>query len=291
MQSSTEISSLLITQLTSWWQGLVAMTPNIIAAILIVLLFYGLARIAKIIVRKFVSRTELPVSIQRILTGTTSISITLVGFIIGLSVLGLQKAVTTTLAGAGVVGLALGFAFQDVAANFISGLFLVMRKPFAVDDIIAVKDQLGSVVEINLRATKIETPDGQMVYIPNKDVFQNDVTNYSEIGVRRVDIACGVAYDSDLDQAQKTAQETIRKLPFIEKDMPVQIFFDNFGGSSIDFSIRFWIDFTTPADYPKAQDKAIRAINQSFSDAGIDIPFPVRTINFDDNNQLSDNLN
>jgi len=289
MHSDPEIISLLSAKLLAWWQGLQELIPNIIAALLIIIAFYTAARLAKIMVRKAVSRTKLPTSIRRILAGTTSVTITTVGFIVALSVLGLQKAVTTALAGAGVIGLALGFAFQDVAANFISGLFLIMRKPFAVDDIIAVKDQLGSVVEINLRSTKIETPDGQMVYIPNKDVFQNDVTNYSELGVRRVDIACGVAYDTDLSEAQKVARETIKSLSFVVEDKPVQIFFDEFGGSSIDFSVRFWIDFTTPADYPKAQDKAIRAIDKAFTEAGIDIPFPVRTLEFADNPQWLEN--
>jgi small conductance mechanosensitive channel len=286
MNSGSEIDSLLTTKLLSWWDGLQALIPLILAGLLIIVIFYGLARLAKMIVRKAVGRTELPVSVQQILAGTTSVAITIIGLIVALSVLGLKTAVTTALAGAGVVGLALGFAFQDVAANFISGLFLIMRKPFATGDAIAVNDQLGSVVEINLRATKIKTPDGQMVYIPNKDVFQNDLTNYSELGVRRVDIGCGVAYDSDLNKAQKVARKAVKNLPFVVEDKPVQVFFDNFGGSSIDFSVRLWIDFTTPGDYPKAQDKVIRALKKAFADASIDIPFPVRTLEFADNQQM-----
>jgi len=286
MNSGSEIDSLLTTKLLSWWEGLQALIPLILAGLLIIVIFYGLARLAKMIVQKSVSRTELPVSVQQILAGTTSVAITIIGLIVALSVLGLKTAVTTALAGAGVIGLALGFAFQDVAANFISGLFLIMRKPFATGDVIAVNDQLGSVVAINLRATKIKTPDGQMVYIPNKDVFQNDVTNYSELGIRRVDIGCGVSYDTDLEQAQAVAKKTINDLSFVVEDKPVQIFFAEFGGSSVDFSIRFWIDFTTPADYPKAQDKAIRAINNTFSKADISIPFPVRTLEFADNQQM-----
>ncbi|PSO45945.1 MAG: mechanosensitive ion channel protein MscS [Parcubacteria group bacterium SW_6_46_9] len=288
MNPGSDIGLLLSTKLVSWWEGLQALIPLILAGLLIIVVFYGLARLAKMIVRKSVSRTELPVPIQQIIAGTTSVAITAFGLIVALSVLGLQKAITTALAGAGVIGLALGFAFQDVAANFISGLFLIMRKPFATGDIITVNDQLGSVVAINLRVTKIKTPDGQMVYIPNKDVFQNNVINYSELGIRRVDIGCGVAYDTDLEQAQTVARKTIKDLSFVVEDRPVQIFFAEFGGSSIDFSIRFWIDFATPGDYPKAQDKAIRAIKNAFSNADIDIPFPIRTLEFAENPKWPD---
>jgi small conductance mechanosensitive channel len=288
MNPGSDIGSLLSTKLLSWWEGLQALIPLILAGLLIIVISYGLARLAKMIVQKSVSRTELPVPIQQIIAGTTSVAITIVGLIVALSVLGLKTVVTTALAGAGVIGLALGFAFQDVAANFISGLFLIMRKPFATGDVIAVNDQLGSVVAINLRATKIKTPDGQMVYVPNKDVFQNNVINYSELGVRRVDIGCGVAYDTDLEHAQAVARKTIKELPFVVEDKPVQIFFAEFGGSSIDFSVRFWIDFTTPGDYPKAQDKAIRAINNAFSNADIDIPFPIRTLEFADDPKWPD---
>jgi len=288
MQSNQNVTSLLVDRLSSWWDSLIATAPNILAAVLLIIGFYGFSRFVKMLARKGINQTNLPQPVQNILVGFAGIITTVTGVIIALSILGLKTAVTTALAGAGVIGLALGFAFQDVAANFISGLFLIMRKPFATGDVIAVNDQLGSVVEINLRATKIKTPDGQMVYVPNKEVFQNNVINYSELGVRRVDIGCGVAYDTNLKQAKTVARKTIEELSFVVEDRPVQIFFAEFGGSSIDFSVRFWINFGTPGDYPKAQDKAIRALNNAFSNADIDIPFPIRTLEFADDSKWSD---
>ena len=89
------------------------------------------------------------------------------------------------LAGAGVVGLALAFAFQDIAANFISGIFISFRKPLHIDDIVKIGDYMGRVEEINLRDTVLRTFQGQMVIIPNKNVFQNPIENYSMLGKRR----------------------------------------------------------------------------------------------------------
>lgn len=288
--SATAVGTIIMTKLTGWWSGFLNLLPNIAAALVVLLLFYLLSRIARWLVRRAVLETELPDSLQGILVGIVGMVVLVVGFITSLSVLGLKKTVTTALAGAGVLGLALGFAFQDVAANFVSGVFLIFRRPFTEGDLIEVKDQLGNVLQTNLRSTKLRTPDGETIYIPNSDVFQNDVTNYSELGVRRVDIDCGVAYDTDLKKAQSLAVETISELDIVEQDRAIEVYYDGFGDSAITFTLRFWIDFSTPADFPKAKDKAVQAIKTAFEDADIDMPFPIRTIKFDngtDPNQLN----
>lgn len=287
---ATTVGDIIMTKVTAWWGGFLNLLPNIAAALFVLLLFYLFSRVARWLVRRAVLETELPDSLQGILVGIAGMVILTVGFITSLSVLGLKKTVTTALAGAGVLGLALGFAFQDVAANFVSGVFLIFRRPFTEGDLIEVKDQLGNVLQTNLRSTKLRTPDGETIYIPNSDVFQNDVTNYSELGVRRVDIDCGVAYDTDLNKAQNLAVDTIANLNIVEEDRAIEVFFDGFGDSAITFTIRFWIDFSTPADYPKAKDKAVQAIKTAFEEANIDMPFPIRTIKFD-NDTGPDQLN
>jgi len=111
-----------------------------------------------------------------------------------LSILKLNTAVTSILAGAGIIGLALAFAFQDIAANFISGIFISFRRPLRVGDIVKVKDYMGKVEEINLRDTILRTFQGQTVIIPNKEVFQNPIENFSRLGKRRIDLWIGVSY-------------------------------------------------------------------------------------------------
>lgn len=281
-ESALEISNVLVGKLAAWWNGFLSILPNLAAAILVLLLFYTFSRIARWMTMQAAKRSDLPDSLQRLFAGLASITVFVVGVMVSLSVLGLHKTVTTALAGAGVIGLALGFAFRDVAANFVSGVFLIFRRPFTEDDLIEVKDQMGKVLQTNLRSTKLRTPDGETVYIPNTDVFQNDVTNYTEFGVRRIDIECGVAYETDLAFAKNIAREAIEDLDIGEENRSVEVYFDGFGDSAITFTARFWIDFSEPADYPKAQDIAVRAIKDAFVREEIDMPFPIRTIQFDD---------
>ena len=119
-----------------------------------------------------------------------------------LSILQLDKAVTSILAGAGIIGLALAFAFQDIAANFISGIFISFRKPIKLGDVVKINDYMGKVEQINLRDTIILTFQGQMVIIPNKDVFQSPIENYSLLGRRRLDLVVGVSYGDDLEKVK-----------------------------------------------------------------------------------------
>lgn len=281
-ESALKVSNILLDQLASWWSGFLNLLPNIAAAILVLLVFYGISKIVRWITTQAAKRSDLPTSLQRLFSGIAGIAVFVTGAVISLSVLGLHKTITTALAGAGVIGLALGFAFQDVAANFVSGVFLIFRRPFTEGDLIQVKDQMGKVLQTNLRSTKLRTPDGETIYIPNAVVFQNNVTNYTEFGVRRIDIECGVAYDTDLAHAQDIARSAIEDLNIGEGNRSVEVYFDGFGDSAITFTVRFWINFEEPADYPKAQDMAVRAIKDAFAREEIDMPFPIRTIQFDD---------
>ena len=115
------------------------------------------------------------------------------------------------LAGAGVLGLALAFAFQDIAANFMSGIFISFRKPINIGDIVKIKDYMGKVTEINLRDSVIRTFQGQLVIIPNKDIFQNAIENYSMWGKRRIDLAVGISYGDDLDKVKGSNPRLSRK--------------------------------------------------------------------------------
>jgi small conductance mechanosensitive channel len=195
-------------------------------------------------------------------------------------VLGLDKTVTSLLAGAGVLGLALAFAFQDIAGNFMSGILLALRRPFGSADWIETNDFFGVVEDLNLRSTIVRTPQGQLVTIPNSSVLQNPIKNYTKLGKRRVDLSCGVAYGDDLDKVEKVAPSSLNNLDFIDSERPVDFYFTEFGGSSIDFKLRFWIDFKGQADFLKAQSEAIKALKAAFDQSGITIPFPIRTLDF-----------
>lgn len=266
-------------RLTAIREGFFSALPDIIAAAIVVVMFYALGSIIEAAIERSVRRFA-PQSVWVLFGRTAKIVTLILGVVVALGVLGLQRTVTTALAGAGIIGIVLGFALQDVVANLASGLIILFRKPFQEGDLIGVKEQFGIVKQIDLPATKLQNPSGQMVYVPNKDIFGNDVENYSEIGIRRVDLLCGISYGDDLDNARKVAKQSVEALEYVIDEEPVQVFYQEFSDHSIKLELRFWIDFENQLDFLRAQSEAIQTIKKAFSEHGITIPFPIRTLDF-----------
>lgn len=272
--------SLIVDKLGTWIRGAIAYLPNLVVAVIVVLLFVTLARMARDAVRRVSSAVTDNRQIRQLLATLTYVAVIAIGLFTALSILDLQGVVTSLLAGVGIIGLALGFAFQDLAANFMAGILMAIRRPFKLGDIIDTNDHMGVVEEVSIRSTRIRTFQGQEVRIPNSAVFGNPLTNYSDRGERRVDLACGVAYGDDLEQARLVALEAIEGLDFVRAEKGVQLFYNEFGDSSINFDLRFWIEFVTQKDFLHARSEAIVALKRAFDANGITIPFPIRTLDF-----------
>lgn len=263
-----------------WITGFIGMLPNLVVALLILIVFYVIGKMTRKAVNKLLSKVTTNKTITNLLETIISIAVIGVGVFIALSVLQLDGAVTSLLAGAGIIGLALGFAFQDIASNFISGVILSIRHPFGIGDIIQTNDFYGTVQKLNLRNTIMKTPTGQVVYIPNKAVFENPLENFTTTGLRRVDLSCGVSYGDDLEKAKKVALKAIDEVENVLSNKGIEFYYDEFGGSSINFKIRFWVRFATNPDFWSARSEAIIAITKAFDENDIMIPFPIRTLDF-----------
>lgn len=267
-------------KLTGWLETLTAMLPNLLVAILILVVFYFFARLAKKVAGKIFQQITDKPAIQYLFQTVVYLVTLGVGLVVALNVLNLQQTVTSILAGAGIVGLALGFAFQDIAANFISGIMMAFRKPIIVGDIVESGDYMGFVEKIDLRVTTIRTFQGLHVLIPNKDVSNSPITNYTKTNERRVDLELGVSYADDLEKVKEVTLKTLEELPFLLKNKSVDFFYTGFGGSSIDFSARFWVEYPDQPGFLKAQSDAIMAVKKAFDTNEITIPFPIRTLDF-----------
>lgn len=270
-------------KISGWIEQSIAMIPNLLVAVLILIAFIFIARLARWVIRKsFKNGSALNSNLSTIASNLGYFFVLTLGVFVALSVLNLNKTVTSLLAGAGVIGLALGFAFQDTASNFIAGLFIAFREPFNRGDFIETKNYLGTVKQINIRATIMETVNGLEVIIPNKEVFQNPITNYTSTKRRRVDIACGVSYADDLDLVEKVAIDAVRDIKSLAQDMnePISFVYEEFGGSSIDFKIRIWLEESSQGTYLGVRSDAIKRIKKAFDKHGISIPFPIRTLDF-----------
>lgn len=280
IESFEDAVSLLTDKLDGWLEALILMLPNLILALLILVLFWLLSRVTRSGVRHTLERTGMTATIRYLVTTAVSVSVLATGLFIALGALGLDKTLTSLLAGVGILGLALGFAFQSIASNFIAGIMISVRQPFSVGQVIETHDYFGTVQEINLRSTVLESPQGQIVRIPNREVFENPLVNYSTLRRRRIDLAVGISYGDDLDKAKHLTIEAVEGIEGRLENRPVELFYEEFGASSINFVVRFWIPFHQQAEFLDAQSQAIQRIKRTFDDNDITIPFPIQTLDF-----------
>ena len=270
----------LIAKLDGWLDAAVLMLPNLGAAILILLAFWIAARILSTLTARLLKRATPYIEINRLLSRLVWVIVMAAGLFIALGVLQLDKTVTSLITGAGILTLIAGLAFQDLASNFIAGILLQLRHPFRTGELIKTNEYYGVVEHINLRATVIRTLTGQLVFIPNKDVFNKPLENYSAAGKRRVDLPVGISYGDDLERAGQIATAAVGQIPGRDEDQPVELFYEGFGDSSIDFVVRFWIPFRRETDYLLARSEAVKRIKRAFDEEGVTIPFPIRTLDF-----------
>lgn len=267
-------------KLTNWWELIVSMLPNFLLAIGVLALFILGARFVRKGLKKLLDKTYKNKELSNVLVKIVNVAVIVTGMMVALSILELDKTVTSVLAGAGIIGLALSFAFQDLAANLISGFVMAAKNPFEIGDVIQVKDYIGEVKEIQLRSTLIQTFDGNEVRIPNRILFENPLINFYETKSRMVQLAVGVSYAEDLEKVEKVTKEAIENLPVSLEERDVQVIYKVFGGSSINLEVRYWVDYEDYYHYLKGISEGVKSIKSAYDNNGITIPFPIRTLDF-----------
>jgi small conductance mechanosensitive channel len=269
----------LITKLDGWAVLTIKMLPNLMVAIIVLVIIVKLSRPLAKLVARAVMRFSGYRHIARLTATMTRLAVVTVGIILALDVLNLDRAVASMLAGVGILGIAFGFASQDIAANFMSGILLHFIHPFRIDDFIKSGEFLGHVESIDMRSTKIRNQQGQRITIPNKNILGNPIINYTVSGERRVDLPWSLTQVEDLEQAEQLAIKVVEALEWRIPERPVELFYEKVGDYTIDFEIRFWTDPEQKV-YLKARSEAIKAIKRIYEEHGIPMPSPVRVLDF-----------
>jgi small-conductance mechanosensitive channel len=267
-------------KLTLWLKEIIRLLPNIALAALILVLGFFIAKWLKNLTGKVSKKIIHNETLRNLLTSLVYIFLLGITIFITLSVLKLDKAVTSILAGAGIIGLALAFAFQDIASNFMSGIFLSLRRPLHIGDVVQIKDFMGKITQINLRDTVLRTFQGQMVIIPNKEVLQNPIENFSLLGKRRMDLTVGVSYGEELQKVKDITLRAVQGIEGLTKEDEITFFYKEFGDSSINFDIRLWVHTPEQPDYLQVRSEAVMRIKKAYDENNITIPFPIRTLDF-----------
>ena len=281
--SATDAVSSLWDKLDGWVDSFILKLPNMAVAILVMILFYFLAKGLSKVVKRLILRKVKEQAIKDIIGQIVFAVILVIGFFVALGVMDLDKVLTSVLAGAGVVGLAIGLALQGTLSNTVSGFILSFLPKISIGDWIESNDEKGFVTEINLRNVTIKRPDNNFTVIPNSTFVDNPFTNFSLNKRSRIVVACGVGYESDLQMVEDLVVKIIGDQFKQENDEEIEFFFQEFGDSSINFIVRFWADAKNGKDAHILKHKAIKTIKKHFDANDVNIPFPIRTMDFGKN--------
>lgn len=280
-QLNTAFSN-LTEKLLGWLDAIIQNLPNLILSIIVLVSAYYIAKYVNKFTYKLVARKVKQKSISNIIARISAVAVVLVGLFLALGILDLSKTLTSLLTGAGVAGLVIGLALQGTLSNTIAGIMISFRKKIQIGNWVETNGFSGEIIDINLKDFTIKEADNNLVVIPNKMILENPLKNYSLTTRMRVFLECGVGYESNLEQVEKLTKDTIvNSFEQVETSEDVEFYYTEFGGSSINYLCRFWIDAENALEKLKAKTKAIIEIKKAYDKEGINIPFPIRTLQFD----------
>ena len=264
------------------WVGFVERIPYFVASIIVILIFWFLSIVFKKIVHKLLGSRSRHQNLVKVFQRVGGALIFFIGFMIAM-VIAVPGFTPAKLIGAlGIGSVAIGFAFKDIFQNLLSGILLLISEPFRIGDQIVSGDYEGTVEDIKIRATTIRTYDGRQVVIPNSDLYTSALTVNTAYKQRRLHVAVGIGYEDDIEAAKAEIIKALDKIESVSKKATPSVIATGFGGSSIDLMVRWFIEDGTQANKVASIHQVIVGIKNSLDAAGVNIPFPIRTIDLSD---------
>ncbi len=204
--------------------------------------------------------------------------IVIMAFVAALGMFGVKT--TSFVAIIGAAGLAIALSFQGALGSLASGVMLLLFRPFNVGDFIKAGGESGTVEEIGLIATTLDTPDKRRIIVPNSEIFGSTIENVSHHNERRADVEVGCDYSADIDETRAVLQRAGESVEGRDTSKDVQVYLKSLGGSSVDWVVRIW---TTRDDFWAVKERGVRAVKMHLDEAGIGIPFPQMDVHLDRN--------
>ena len=272
--------NILVIQIKDIARSAIAVMPQILIAIATITLTFLIAKAARAIVRRTLGRSKLRKSLKNLFVLLTSIATWTFGIMLAALIAFPNLTPTKLLAGLGIGSVAVGFAFKDIFENFLAGIIILLRREMRIGDYIECEGLEGQVEDILVRETHIRQTDGQLVIVPNSLLFKYPLTIKTDLEQRRTTIVCGIAYREDVDKARDVIKTAVESCSGVITDRkPVQIFAQEFADSSINFEVTWWTG-SAPVEIRRSRDTVIAAVKRALDEAGIEIPFPHRTLTF-----------
>ncbi|MCD6109787.1 mechanosensitive ion channel [bacterium] len=263
------------TQLTGLFDFFVVKIPAFIAAFVVFVLFYIMAKaIKKIVEGRMADKFEEHKEMQILAGRTASTATIIIGATISLNIAGIDLTAIIAAAGFGV-----GFALKDIIINFLAGVMILAQKHFTIGDFIKIDGTIGKIIEIQTRATILQALDGTMVVVPNSDLFSKQVISYTSNPFRRIEIAVGVEYGTDLNKAVEVCYKALKATKGVLIEPKPVVIVMEFADSSINLAVRAWVE--SRGGWLSIRSTLAVNIKKFFDQVGINIPFPITTVIFD----------
>ena len=255
------------------WELVTIYGLRVIAAVVILIVGRWVAMGVRNLVKRLMRKSNIDQTIRRFVGNLTYI--TLLAFVVlaALNQLGIQT--TSFIAVLGAAGLAVGLALQGSLANFAAGFLMIIFRPFRVGDYIEGGGVAGTVEEIQIFTTTLQTPDNKTVIVPNAKMTSDNINNWTAKGTRRVDMVMGIGYDDDIDKAKQIMRDVLSQDSRILPEPPPQVAVIELGDSSVNFMVRPWVKAT---DYWGVYSDVTEKVKKAFDANGINIPYPQRDI-------------
>jgi small-conductance mechanosensitive channel len=263
----------VVGKLADLWTDFLAFLPLLGVAFVVFVLFVWLGRVAGRWERPYrrLSRNRF---VQDLLRQGARSAVLFLGVLVALEILGATGAAAAVLGTAGVLGLAVGFAFKDLVENYIAGVLLSLRQPFEPNDHVVIDGREGKVLRLTSRAAILMTLDGNHLRIPNAAVFKGVILNYSRNPRRRFEFAVGVGSGEDLGAALRLGIETLAGVPGVLADPEPWAQIEALGDSSVTVRFYAWID-QRESSFPHVRTEALRRVKEALEGAGMDLPEPI----------------
>lgn len=268
---SSEIQASVESAFARLLESAITIVPRFIAALLVIGLFWAFAAGVRWLMRIIFRRIIEDLTVENLIKQVAYYAVWALGLIVAADALGFDPQ--TVITGLGLTGLALGFALKDIISNFISGILILILRPFELGDQIVVGDTEGSVERIELRATQIRAYDGRVVLVPNADVFTSRITNNTANPVRRGSVEMFIGYDADLRTAIKIMETAAQTAEGTLDEPKASVRIRELGADDIVLDVRFWTD-SRRADFIATTSNVRENVIKELKEAKIGLPNP-----------------
>jgi small-conductance mechanosensitive channel len=267
--------------------GFIATLPRLLLAIVLVGVFYLIAKGVRAAVRRNAHRRGEQRTLELAIGRLAQAAILLIGALVAVTAAFPGFTPADLISTLGIGGVAIGFAFKDIFQNFVAGILILVTKPFRVGDQIIFNAYEGTVEEIQTRATYVTTYDGRRVIIPNGELYTNSVIVNTAFAKRRWQYDVGIGYGDDVERAREIILRVLQDTEGVSPDPKADVIVVDLAASSVSLRARWWTD-SRVADGLNAQHRVLAAVKHELAAAGIDLPFPTRQILFHDQTEATD---